>query len=67
MSDSTGPVPRRLPDGRLVVPARAEGPNGEIGDGIAVVGPGDELYDLWDPWMVRREREGGAPDHDGLR
>jgi hypothetical protein len=64
MTDFPGPVPRRLPDGRLVVPARAEGPNGMVGDGIVVVGPGDELYDMWEPWFARRERRGIAPDED---
>jgi hypothetical protein len=64
MTDFGDPVPRRLPDGRLVVPARAEGPNGEIGDGVVVVGPGDELFDIWEPWMARREQRGLAPDDD---
>jgi hypothetical protein len=65
MAGVPGPVPRRLPDGRLEVPASAEGPNGEIGDGIVVVGPGDELYELWEPWFARRERGGTPPgEHD---
>jgi hypothetical protein len=65
MTSMPGSVPRRLPDGRLEVPARAEGPNGEIGEGVAVVGPGDELYDLWEPWFARREREAAASDDHG--
>jgi len=37
----------RLPDGDLMVPARAEGPNGVIGDGMLRVSPGDPLYEAW--------------------
>lgn len=62
MADIPGSVPRRLADGRLEVPARAEGPNGEIGDGVVVVGPGDQLYDVWEPWIARLERENASPD-----
>lgn len=64
MADVAGPVPRRLPDGRLVVPVRAEGPNGEIGEAVIVIGPGDELYDVWEPWLAREEREGRIPVPD---
>jgi hypothetical protein len=62
MTGIPGAAPRRLPGGRLEVPARAEGPNGEIGDGIVVVGPGDELYDMWEAWITRRERDAAGPD-----
>ena len=37
--------PRLLPDGRVEVPVRAEGPDGIIGDGLVVLQPGDECYD----------------------
>jgi hypothetical protein len=62
MADLHWTEPRRLPDGRLQVPARAEGPNGEIGEGVVVVCPGDELYDLWEPWIAHREQESATPD-----
>lgn len=32
---------KRLADGRLRVPARAEGDDGMIGDGMVTIGPGD--------------------------
>jgi hypothetical protein len=39
----------RLPDGDLMVPARAESDDGVIGDGMVRVSPGDPLYEAWLP------------------
>jgi len=39
--------PYKLPDGDLMVPARAEGPKGVIGDGMLRVSPGDPDYEAW--------------------
>jgi hypothetical protein len=53
---------RRLPDGRIEAPVRAEAPDGTIGDGIAVLAPGDERFDEWDRWLRQQERGNLAPD-----
>ncbi len=37
---------QRLADGRLRVPMPAYGPGGIVGDGMAVLAPGDRGYDL---------------------
>lgn len=42
---------RRLPDGRLRVPVRAEGPGGIVGDGMAEIGPDDPRYQQWDEYL----------------
>lgn len=41
-----------LPDGKLVVPARAEG-DGVIGDGMAVIGKDGPEYQKWRDWLER--------------
>lgn len=46
---------QRLADGRLRVPMRAEGPNGEIGDGMAEIGPDHPQYEQWAAWLAHRE------------
>jgi hypothetical protein len=46
-----GPPPRRLPDGSIYAPIRAEGPDGLIGDGAVILRRGDPLYDEWDRWL----------------
>jgi hypothetical protein len=33
---------------RILVPKRAEGPDGTIGDGLVWLTPGDPDYDMWD-------------------
>jgi hypothetical protein len=43
--------PTALPNGHLLVPARAEGPNGEIGEGMREIGPDDPAYQLWLNWL----------------
>jgi hypothetical protein len=37
----------KLPDGGLMVPARAESEDGVIGDGMVRVSPGDPDYERW--------------------
>jgi len=41
----------RLPDGRLRVPRTFIGPNGEIGEGMATIGPDDPGYEEWAGWI----------------
>jgi hypothetical protein len=44
--------PRRLPDGRIEAPMRAEDPeSGMIGDGVAILVPGDERFEEWDAYL----------------
>ena len=37
----------KLPNGNLLVPKRAEGPHGEIGDGVEEIGPDHSDYEGW--------------------
>lgn len=41
------PLPERLPDGRLLVPMRAEGPGGIVGDGLVAIGPDHRDFQTW--------------------
>ena len=43
---------RRLPDGRIEAPMRAEADDGTIGDGVAVLAPGDPGFAEWDRWLA---------------
>ena len=55
--------PRRLPDGRIEAPARAETDDGLIGDGVVVLGPSDPMFDEWSAWLDRHEPDAGrAPE-----
>lgn len=38
-------VPKLQPDGTVLVPLRAESPDGTVGDGMIVVRPGEPGYD----------------------
>lgn len=40
--------PRRLENGRLVIPVRLEGPRGELGDGVMEIGPEHPDYSKWE-------------------
>lgn len=40
---------RRLPDGWIEAPVRAEADDGTVGDGVAILSPGDPGFDAWDP------------------
>lgn len=51
---------RRVEGGLLSVPARAEGPDGVVGDGLMVIGPGDPDYADWLALMEWLEAEGYA-------
>jgi hypothetical protein len=44
---------RRLPNGNILAPRRAEGPHGEIGDGLYEYRPGEAGYAVWDKWLRR--------------
>ena len=52
-------VPERLPDGRIVVPKRAEGEDGTIGDAMVPIGPDDPDYEGWDTMLkeIQKMRE----------
>jgi hypothetical protein len=41
------PTVRHLPDGRLLVPMRAESPDGTIGDALVEIGPDHPDYAGW--------------------
>jgi hypothetical protein len=58
-------TPKRLENGNLLVPARAEGPDGVIGDGVTEAEPGSELYRLWLPEVEKAERRQRAAEADG--
>ena len=46
---------RRLANGNLLIRARAEGPNGEVGDGVVEIGPDDPRYAVYLPRSVTAE------------
>jgi hypothetical protein len=56
---------RRLANGNLLVPKRAEGPDGLIGDGAEEVAPGTEEYRRWLPWIKPGEAGERQPDDRG--
>ena len=37
----------KLPNGNLLVPKRAEGPEGMIGDGVEEIGPDHPDFEAW--------------------
>jgi hypothetical protein len=41
----------RLPDGRIEVPIPAYGPDGVRGDGVAILVPGDWMFDDYDEFL----------------
>ena len=45
---------KELPNGRLLVPRRAEGPRGEIGEGMVEIGPDDPAFEVWADWLRSR-------------
>ncbi len=45
----------KLPNGNLLVPRRAEGPGGIIGDGVEEIGPDHPAYEGWIAWIRRGE------------
>lgn len=48
---------KRLPNGNLLVPARAETEDGnKIGDGVKEVSPGTPEYEAWLPYVERVDR-----------
>lgn len=48
---SAPPLPERLPDGRLLVPMRAEGPGGVVGDGLVAIGPDHPDFRTWSAYL----------------
>ena len=46
----TLPLAKKLPNGNLLIPKRAEGPHREIGDGAVEIGPDDPEYERWLPF-----------------
>lgn len=49
-------IPRLNPDGTVTVPMRAEGPNGEVGDGVGTLSPGDAGFDAWYAYLTKDRR-----------
>jgi hypothetical protein len=49
--------PERLPNGNLLIPKRAEGPNGIIGDGMIEITSDDPEYKEWDGYLTKIEAE----------
>lgn len=45
---------QRTGPNRLRIPARAEGPSGEIGDGMIEIGPDDPRYTQWAEWIDKQ-------------
>jgi hypothetical protein len=45
----------KLPNGNLIVPCRAEGPGGIIGDGVEEIGPDHPDYESWIAWLRREQ------------
>lgn len=52
------PLPERLPDGRLLVPMRAEGPGGIVGDGLVAIGPDHPDFQAWSDYLEGLEELG---------
>jgi len=46
---------RRLPNGNLLIPRRAEGPDGLIGEGMDEIGPDDPEYADWLAYLTRKK------------
>ena len=47
---------KRLPNGHILAPRRADGPRGEIGEGLYEYKPGDPGYAVWDRWLTSAAR-----------
>lgn len=55
--------PKRLENGNLLVPMRAEDPKtGSIGDGIAEIGPDHPDFKMWDEWEKKNLAGGGEAE-----
>jgi hypothetical protein len=64
--------PERLPDGRILVPMRAErGEPGRrgytLGDGMVPIGPEHEDYAAWDAYMRAVEEQDAADERLAAR
>lgn len=46
---------RRLSKDRIEIPARFDGPGGEIGDALVVIDSTDERYAVWDSYIKTLE------------
>ena len=44
---------KKLPNGKLLVPRRAERPDGSHGDGMDEIGPDDPEYATWLDWIEK--------------
>jgi hypothetical protein len=49
-------VTPRLVDGKVMIPMRAEGPHGLIGDGLVQMLPSEPEYDRLKAWLESEER-----------
>ena len=56
---------RRLPNGDLLIPVRAESKDGAVGDALKAIGPGHPDYEAWLPFVRGEAREDERPRRDG--
>lgn len=52
--------PVRLENGHLLVPMRAEGAGGLVGDGMVEIGPDHPDFDVWDRFARELEAEAAS-------
>ena len=52
--------PIELPNGNLLIPARAEGPDWMIGDAVREIGPDDPEFQVWSDWLRSRHTDAEA-------
>jgi hypothetical protein len=50
-------MPVRQEDGGILVPMRAEGPEGMVGDGMLPIYEGHPDFEKWDAWLKREEAQ----------
>ena len=56
--------PTELPNGNLLVPARAEGPRSEIGDGMREITSDDPEFHVWPDWLQSRPKDAAREASD---
>jgi hypothetical protein len=52
---------RKLPNGDLLVPVRAESEDGTLGDALAAIGPSHPDYAAWLPFVRGEARDDERP------
>mgnify|MGYP003612350346 CR=1 FL=1 len=54
-------IAKKLDNGRILVPARAESDSGVIGDGMTTIGPDHPDYPEWDSWLTKGPQTDDQP------